>query len=1092
MRFEGRIKADILEEFFKYIYEFVTEIRLKVSLEKWMTVFVDPSNVSMSMMEIDQWTWEKYYTEEEFEVGLDVLKLADMLPVFRGELVDVIIDTQEGRIKISNDMLTYELSLIVPEAIRKWPRITPQEWLERAEREGARITISIDTLREALKTATQDYILFYAHLPDIVYVYNGSKKYEVEWGKFHIEKDSDSIYPAEYLEKLLKLKTASWLDIYFSTDNPCVIQPDTAFKLSYAIAPRVEDKEVYYPEEIPEAKWELHIEEKDLSVYKDGITVIRPTHLVITDRDVIYFLQREKIMGEWLTVAYVEIPMRVPYYAEGVFEIWEDITDFVKKAKELVISERDDHLYIDERKVGRREEIEIEIPEPPTGYRDVYVDVKDLRLLAKKKRGKLPYIAMFCRTGEYMKLVSFFKGEEKPETISEVFEECPRDFIRVFDITWLSRIIGKYARIYYSLVEGEPIFIRFIKHVKREDYDILTYISYLGEYEKELIEDVEEQLGIEIPPPEVPPPPVTPVPEKPAPPPEVEEAKGFVEETKARLREIFEERNRLVEKYNEWYRRFERGLLDTVASLEEAENELAGLSGEIGKLRSEIADLDKKRLSIKRRLEEAKERWEKETGEKLDIGDLLEELEELGGAMRGQDRDLERFSNSVLDLIEKVKEAKRELVKPPVPPRLEKPASEVEILYTPPNYYLTVKFKVDEKEHSISRIYSKESKLLEAFEKKGETFVVDDLEVFVKWDHFAIYNHPRKWLKELSKDIPRKYGLKFSSLDMSYFYKIDFIDAHYFLDEARVKIEIMEDSEKLNKLWVSFDKRLFLAVESRYKRAEPEVATDEWKQKAIHDAFERMIEEVKPPVAIEEQVSKIEAEISAIYDRIKEIEAEAEKYTLEQVRTALKELTELRPRLRKLISNISELMEKIPEKTDLHEKAYDVWSFGKLAEDRLEKLIERLEELEEKLEVRPPVPPEEELRKLERMIFEDLMNRIARATKKEEIDEALRYAREAELPDYMMTELSRKAKERMEELAVPVKPPVPPVKPPTIEELRADYSRYIAEGKFPVAAMLDYVITRAGKPMTPDIQKAIKTLEEITYEKAKLLPALFR
>jgi len=210
-KFEGIIEANILEEFFKYALEFVTEVRLKISPEKWMTVFTDPAMYTMSIVEIDQWTWEKYDAEEEFEVGLDVAKLADMLPIFRGEYVDVLVDWEEGMIKISYRGFNYELSLIDPTAIRKWPKLTPYtESLEKAEREGARITISIDTLREILKTATQDYILFYAHLPDIVYVYNGSKKYEIEWGKFHVEKDSDSIYPAEYLEKLLKLKTASW------------------------------------------------------------------------------------------------------------------------------------------------------------------------------------------------------------------------------------------------------------------------------------------------------------------------------------------------------------------------------------------------------------------------------------------------------------------------------------------------------------------------------------------------------------------------------------------------------------------------------------------------------------------------------------------------------------------------------------------------------------------------------------------------------------------------------------------------------------------------------------------------------------------
>jgi len=63
----------------------------------------------------------------------------------------------------------------------------------------------------------------------------------------------------------------------------------------------------------------------------------------------------------------------------------------------------------------------------------------------------------------------------------------------------------------------------------------------------------------------------------------------------------------------------------------------------------------------------------------------------------------------------------------------------------------------------------------------------------------------------------------------------------------------------------------------------------------------------------------------------------------------------------------------------------------------------------------------------------------------------------------------------------------PEIKPEiTVEEVREDYSKFINEGNFSMAAMLDYLISRKGARWNPKIEEALEVLIEGGYPEEKV------
>ncbi|RLI80984.1 hypothetical protein DRP04_07090, partial [Archaeoglobales archaeon] len=659
--FKGVISASVLAEAFNYAVQVAREIKVSLTHDGWQSAFADPANETAVLLEFPTLIWDVYDLDEEFEIGLDEWRLADILPLYKDKPIDVEID--DVSIKISDGILTYKCALIDPTAIRKPPKLELfKDIIEEAEVNGAKITVDADVLRGAINTATQDYILFYAD-GDTAFIYNGLKKYDIE----SFVGQAEALYPVEYLRYLLALKTARTFDIYFTTNKPCAIIPDTDYKVTQLIAPREigpEERETYFPV-MAEEKWEITVVEKALKKYRTAIVALDPNFLVIRD-DGIYFVDAVGVGPETYLRAYVKIPYDelefIPYDAHGVYSL-HDFKNLVRKAKWFKLSERDSKLFVDETEVGERTKTVIEILEPPKDYDVIYVKVDDFkRLIAKPRYHYYPNIAIVCKAGENAKLVSFFEKDEKPIAVVETDYRCDQDFIRVLRLPERRYIIGDTVEIRFSKEIGEPIFIVFAKSTRKVYYYLLTAISqFVPEAENELIAEAKRVLGIEKPKPEKPP-------EKPKEMPEhiaklFDEAKGFIKE----LEEFLDALPALIEEYNELYKRFEtikRLAEETpekhfVRDYETLQNDLISLRKKVSEYMTKLADLDNRRIAIKAKIEPLWE-WEKERDEILakigEYGDLARELKHWY-------RRFEEGLEQVMKFEARITEAKRELEK---------------------------------------------------------------------------------------------------------------------------------------------------------------------------------------------------------------------------------------------------------------------------------------------------------------------------------------------------------------------------------------------------------------------------------------------
>ena len=154
----------------------------------------------------------------------------------------------------------------------------------------------------------------------------------------------------------------------------------------------------------------------------------------------------------------------------------------------------------------------------------------------------------------------------------------------------------------------------------------------------------------------------------------------------------------------------------------------------------------------------------------------------------------------------------------------------------------------------------------------------------------------------------------------------------------------------------------------------------------------------------------------------------------------------------------------------LYEQVYDVWSFGKLAEDRLQKLIDRLETREDELMEKPaPEKLPERVEEKYKKIFSTISEMVEAAKTEEELSKVEEKIKEVPLPESMKEQLTTKVEGKRGEIT-PEKPEVPPEAQPEIERI-LDYLR---------------VQRDLGQPMHFMIERDINNLEELGYPEEKV------
>lgn len=121
--FKAEIEADVLKDVVGATTALVDEGKLRVSEDGVSLRAVDPANVAMVTMSLDVDSFEEFEGSEG-ELGLDLLKLSDILGMAgKDDVVDIELDEETHKLRLQFGGLSYTMSLLDPNSIRKEPKI---------------------------------------------------------------------------------------------------------------------------------------------------------------------------------------------------------------------------------------------------------------------------------------------------------------------------------------------------------------------------------------------------------------------------------------------------------------------------------------------------------------------------------------------------------------------------------------------------------------------------------------------------------------------------------------------------------------------------------------------------------------------------------------------------------------------------------------------------------------------------------------------------------------------------------------------------------------------------------------------------------
>ncbi|MCD6256086.1 MAG: hypothetical protein J7J44_07435, partial [Deltaproteobacteria bacterium] len=337
----------------------------------------------------------------------------------------------------------------------------------------------------------------------------------------------------------------------------------------------------------------------------------------------------------------------------------------------------------------------------------------------------------------------------------------------------------------------------------------------------------------------------------------------------------------------------------------------------------------------------------------------------------------------------------------------------------------------------------------------------------ISWEHFTILLDAERWIEELFIIIPKKYKLQPEKIRLSYHYKVDFVEARYQLGgiEEPVSIDVMIDDEMLHKLYVGLGNRLFLAIEERAREKFPE----EKMFRVIHEALDRMMEELKlEEVGFEYNKDVLknwklypEAYISTAYGLRKIVSVSPDWWVYDGERS-----WSCHPNTTIYIPKGVEKKEKKEEKITYEDL---IKALSKVYATDEKGIIYTLIGL-----LFDGVSPED---------LKDSLTKIAcdviQGASPELVEDAVDTLVAIAVRGYKSRkEIYKVEKER--KIAPEIKPEI------TVEEVREDYSKFINEGNFSMAAMLDYLISRKGARWNPKIEEALEVLIEGGYPEEKV------
>lgn len=244
--FKSVILAETLRDAIEAVAPLADEVKFVISSDGIKIKAVDPANVAMVSLEIQDAAFE-YFKATACELGIDLVRLTDVLSMAdKGENVTIELSEEDHKLKVSVGALSYTIGLIDPTAIRKEPRI-PEVDLPTS------VTLDGRVLHKAIKAAEKvsDHVVL--GVSDDVFFMEA--KGDIDSLKLKIPAtellgmrpgESRSLFSLDYCTDFAKAAAKSGeVTLEMGIDYPMRIlfSVNKYIKVIYMLAPRIEQED---------------------------------------------------------------------------------------------------------------------------------------------------------------------------------------------------------------------------------------------------------------------------------------------------------------------------------------------------------------------------------------------------------------------------------------------------------------------------------------------------------------------------------------------------------------------------------------------------------------------------------------------------------------------------------------------------------------------------------------------------------------------------------------------------------------------------------------------------------------------------------
>jgi len=246
--FRARIDASLLRECVEAVLAVVDEARLKIGEEAWKVRAVDPANVALVDLELRREAFSEFNLgpEEESEkdekvIGIPFDKLREVLRWCKD---DIALSMEEDKMTVQSSAITFTLSLLSADAVRKEPKMPSLEFSTKAVLDPAefnKVLKAAEKISDTVAIGVQNENFFVSAEGDMEtmrFSLHEKELIELSGG------DCRSLFSLEYLSAMSKVAAnASTLSLHLGTDYPLKMEfeiADGGGKVTYLLAPRIE------------------------------------------------------------------------------------------------------------------------------------------------------------------------------------------------------------------------------------------------------------------------------------------------------------------------------------------------------------------------------------------------------------------------------------------------------------------------------------------------------------------------------------------------------------------------------------------------------------------------------------------------------------------------------------------------------------------------------------------------------------------------------------------------------------------------------------------------------------------------------------